>query len=418
MRILIICTLAYIALVSSKKSYNGYELLNIELNNYQRILLIENLISINKVQPASVVILKIQPFVLLVHGEVAELIYELLTNLGTKYSIEENIDNLLKIHENYNSMAPLQSNGTLNLNRYHTYDNIVQWMFQMKRDHSNDVKIIKIGKSWQKRSIFTIKINKGGKIGRKAIWLDAGIHANEWIGPAVMLYFIKDLLTGNSQMINFMTDNFDWYITPVINPDGYNFAWKHDRLWRKTRSSHPNNKCVGVDANRNWNIFFGEKLDTKDECSNTYEGPFAFSEPEVKAVASFLKSKHDIIAYLAFHSYSQAWMIPFANSKSDKPRDYDRLINMAKDISAAVTSKNGEKYTFGRISEFAGEATGSSADYTYLKLNITYSFGVELRDRGFYGFLLPPDQIFPTAQENLVGLYTLSQRLASLRNTF
>lgn len=54
-----------------------------------------------------------------------------------------------------------------------------------------------------------------------------------------------------------MTDNFDWYITPVINPDGYNFAWKNDRLWRKTRSQHLNRNCIGVDANRNWDIYFG-----------------------------------------------------------------------------------------------------------------------------------------------------------------
>lgn len=32
-------------------------------------------------------------------------------------------------------------------------------------------------------------------------------------------------------------------------------------------------------------------------------------------------------------------------------------------------------------------------------LDIPYSFGMELRDTGEYGFLLPPEQILPTAEE-------------------
>lgn len=31
--------------------------------------------------------------------------------------------------------------------------------------------------------------NVGGE--KPAIWIDAGIHAREWIAPAVALYFIK-----------------------------------------------------------------------------------------------------------------------------------------------------------------------------------------------------------------------------------
>lgn len=34
----------------------------------------------------------------------------------------------------------------------------------------------------------------------------------------------------------------DWYILPVSNPDGYDYSLNYDRMWRKTRSKHPDNK--------------------------------------------------------------------------------------------------------------------------------------------------------------------------------
>lgn len=40
----------------------------------------------------------------------------------------------------------------------------------------------------------------------------------------------------------------------------------------------------------------------------------------------------------------------------------------------------------------------------YVEKGIKYSYGVELRDKGEFGFLLPEDQIIPTAEENLAGI--------------
>ena len=35
-------------------------------------------------------------------------------------------------------------------------------------------------------------------------------------------------------------------------------------------------------------------------------------------------------------------------------------------------------------------ASGNSIDWTFDKLGIMFSFAIELRDKGDYGFLLPP----------------------------
>ena len=44
-------------------------------------------------------------------------------------------------------------------------------------------------------------------------------------------------------------------------------------------------------------------------------------------------------------------------------------------------------------------ASGSSEDWALGGANIPYSYSVELRDTGRHGFLLPRDQILPTAEE-------------------
>ena len=53
-------------------------------------------------------------------------------------------------------------------------------------------------------------------------------------------------------------------------------------------------------------------------------------------------------------------------------------------------------------------ASGSSADWTYDKAGILYSYAVELRDQGQYGFVLPPDQIIPSGLETFEGIKALA----------
>lgn len=62
-----------------------------------------------------------------------------------------------------------------------------------------------------------------------------GIHAREWVGPATVLYLIDFLTQNVPSGDEDLTDNLDWYFLPVVNPDGYEYTWTNDRLWRRTR---------------------------------------------------------------------------------------------------------------------------------------------------------------------------------------
>ena len=55
-------------------------------------------------------------------------------------------------------------------------------------------------------------------------------------------------------------------------------------------------------------------------------------------------------------------------------------------------------------------APGGSDDWAY-DLGIKYSFTIELRDTGTYGFLLPPHEIKPTCLEALSAVKEIAQHV-------
>ena len=68
-----------------------------------------------------------------------------------------------------------------------------------------------------------------------------GIHAREWVSPTSGLYTIHQIIQShlNSRSGNPFDEDvvgIDWYIMPLLNPDGYEYSHTHDRMWRKNRS--------------------------------------------------------------------------------------------------------------------------------------------------------------------------------------
>jgi len=55
---------------------------------------------------------------------------------------------------------------------------------------------------------------------------------------------------GSDASIKSLVDKFDFYITPIVNPDGFVYSQTTDRLWRKNRQTVSGNSCVGRDINR------------------------------------------------------------------------------------------------------------------------------------------------------------------------
>ncbi|XP_033346187.1 carboxypeptidase B-like [Bombus vosnesenskii] len=328
----------------------------------------------------------------------------------------------------------VMTNGhSMTWKRYHRYGEIVKYLEYLALSYPTLAEVITIGHSYENQPIKMIKIstgpNKEGEA-KPAVWIDAGMHAREWIGSAVATYIISQLVEKNSSYAKLL-DNSDWMILPVANPDGYEFTHTGDRLWRKTRSNHAENqddsrflqlvnhytgwlwgKCEGVDPNRNFDYHWGEMEEggaSLDPCHETYAGPRAFSEPETKAMADYiLANKQNIRIYLTLHSYSQMWLVPWGYTYS-KPSDYSELANVAKKAIGAISKIHGTDYQLGTSAHLLYPTSGASDDWAKGVAGIKYAYTLELRDRGTYGFLLPASQIVPTAREIWAGIRTIAR---------
>ena len=73
------------------------------------------------------------------------------------------------------------ANETFNYSKYHTLDEINQWMVNLQKDYPQFVTILNITRSYENRDIYAIKISiPNQRPNKKAIWYDGGIHAREW----------------------------------------------------------------------------------------------------------------------------------------------------------------------------------------------------------------------------------------------
>lgn len=91
------------------------------------------------------------------------------------------------------------------------------------------------------------------------------------------------------------------------------------------------------------------------------------------------------------------------------PADYEQQNALSEAAVAAIKAVHGTVYEYGPIATAVYPASGSSADYTYGVCGIKYSYGVELRDTGEYGFLLPPEEIIPSGQETFAGIVAMAK---------
>ena len=117
--------------------------------------------------------------------------------------------------------------------KYHPVEEVHTWIDQMVQTYPHLATSFIVGQSYEKRDLKGLKISSNNTAvnSKKAIWWDAGIHADEWIGPATNIYIIYALLSNYSKdpTITHLIDHFDFYILPVFNIDGYVYSWTTGR---------------------------------------------------------------------------------------------------------------------------------------------------------------------------------------------
>ncbi|XP_060072712.1 carboxypeptidase B-like [Ylistrum balloti] len=293
---------------------------------------------------------------------------------------------------------------------------IDNWLTAMASEFGQLATVESIGTSYEGRKMNIIKIGKTSPNVKPVIWVEAGIHAREWISPAVAVWTIDKMLRnyGTDDDVTFMLDTFDWYFLPSANPDGYEYTFTDDRLWRKTRSPQDQG-CMGVDPNRNFDIEFGGAGTSSNPCSNTYPGKYAFSEPETANIQTSIMNVRDrVVVFLSFHAYSQLMLTPYGYT-SNKPSDYQEMLRVADASMAALKAVHGKTFQVGTPPEILYAVSGGTYDWAKAKAGVKYSYTYELRpataSSAQSGFIIGEEQIVPSGEEVWASLVTIAREV-------
>ncbi|XP_050705577.1 carboxypeptidase B-like isoform X8 [Eriocheir sinensis] len=402
MRATVLLLLGLAALASADTtSYHGHRLVSVLPHTQVGVDLVNTLVNTHHVQEWTHARGPGVPVDLLVPPRSFEALVSTMNRNGISVTVKIDdvqavIDQQMEEHR-----ARKSASRAFDHTQYHTLEEIYSLLDEVEAG-SSLVTTYTAGTTYEGRDIRVAKVSAGGT--KQTIWVDCGIHAREWVSPATCQYMLDQLTSGygSDSEVTALLDTYDFHIMPVANPDGYEYTWTADRLWRKNRVPYGNLGCHGTDPNRNFDSDFGGPGTSDSPCASTYHGPYAFSEKESQAIRDSVIAL-DVKMFWTIHAYSQLWMTPYGYTH-DLPLNYDEQYRVAGIGEAALEAVHGTQYEYGNIADVIYQDSGSSSDWVYDGWGIQYSFSLELRDTGNYGFLLPAEQIIPTGEETWAGM--------------
>lgn len=243
---------------------------------------------------------------------------------------------------------------------YHSQASIESLLELFASDFPQFAKLERIGKSAEGRDMFSLRISDYRRNTKKAsatspstwrtysrkalrgLWpsefvqsfrakpkhklgfaLLGGQHAREWISPAALIYIAHSLVYSASMAstssisswsdeqheIMTLLSDYEMHFIPIANPDGYVYAWDHDRLWVRSRQHLGSNdtRCHGIDLNRNWGYKW-EKSYRPNPCSDLYPGAEPFESVENQVIRRYLedvKKNSRMDVFMDVHSFGQ-----------------------------------------------------------------------------------------------------------------
>ncbi len=187
-------------------------------------------------------------------------------------------------------------------------------LYSIARRNPQIVKLEVIGHTHQGREIIALKVTKDAKTiadgARPDVLYMSTIHAREWIANEVnrrLLHYFVDNYGKNAEVTNLVNTRELWFMV-IANPDGYQYTFDHERLWRKNLRDNDGDGQItnadGVDLNRNYDINWGydDEGSSSQPSSLTYRGPAPASEPEVQAHQALIdRLKFKFL--VTYHSY-------------------------------------------------------------------------------------------------------------------
>ena len=238
------------------------------------------------------------------------------------------------------------------ISAYHNFQQLIAECDKVKDAHPDYVKKTSLGKTAEGRDLWMYTITKNANddaatANKPGVVLIKNIHAREWAtgetSPALMHTLLDNV--GKDPAAQQRLQNGVVYLLACQNPDGREFSFNSDNMWRKNRSVQTDSQGkptgdIGVDPNRNWGepqpilnhslIFdplgtpgsgklgptLGQTSD--DPSSELYRGKAPASEPEV-ATAEKVIVQPNVVGVNDCHSYSADVLAPWDHSKAAPP---------------------------------------------------------------------------------------------------
>ncbi len=246
------------------------------------------------------------------------------------------------------------------------------------RTYRDVTKLVKLGTTYQGRDILALKVTDNARRkrdgSRPAVIFSATQHAREWIAPEVTRRLMNSYLTrwaDKDREVKKLLKRTELWFVPVMNPDGYQYTFDTERLWRKNLRDNNGDGITqigdGVDPNRNYPSHWGYDNEGSSDIasSETYRGPSPASEPETQAgIRLFRTAKAEFM--VNYHSngewllYNDGWQI--GTPTADDPIYYALSGNLDKPAIEGYhpgLSSDVLYVTNGEIDGYAQEATGT-----------------------------------------------------------
>lgn len=317
--------------------------------------------------------------------------------------------------ENMSFSTARKTNSRAGFSALPALPDLYQAMRELQAQYPERSSLNQIGVStFQQIPIWAIKISSDPAVDQdKSSYLFTGLHhAREPLGFRMCMRIAESLLSRyhKDKIIRKVVDQFDVWIVPVVNPDGFQFMKEYAHnfpWWRKNqRDNNGDGKFEphidGVDLNRNYgyNWRFGGNAVFK---SWFYRGPDAFSEAEVRAVKR-LAERENVLAGLSFHSYGELVLYPWGNHT--RAPDHDLILKEGRQLAGAM-KKNGRNESYGLV-PLDGRA-GQSSVWMYGQLR-AIDYTVELAD-GFFPDSVSAEMVLKQAMNGVE--YFLARGLVS-----
>lgn len=200
------------------------------------------------------------------------------------------------------------------------YDEMVSQLQQLGNKYSF-LNVQSIGQSVEGRELYMVRLGTG----TREVFYHGAIHANEWLTALLLMKFIEDYAEAynsgtnlNGYDIKKLFTQVTIWVMPMANPDGVQLVTEgidpSNQYYQTVLAANNGSRDFsrwkanirGVDLNDQFPAFWEEEVarGPGKPSYRDYPGPYAFSEPESKAMGNFTYN-HDFRLVVAVHSQGE-----------------------------------------------------------------------------------------------------------------